>query len=136
MKTKARALHVHNQDDHHAVAIGAIRVLVYERADEWFAQGIEIDYAASGVSLEDVQQRFEKGLAATAHLHLQHFSSLDQLLRFSPKEAWRKLKAKDEYHFNMVTTHNLSELEPGLQELPFGRIAYLKESRLGNEAAG
>ena len=48
------------KESQHLVTIGALRVLITEEVDGlWSAQGIEIDFAACGVSLEDVQRRFE-----------------------------------------------------------------------------
>lgn len=123
-----KALHLRTDDDHHAVAIGTIRVLVCERAGEWFAQGVEIDYAASGTSLEDVQGRFERGLAATVHQHLKQFEAIDRLMKYAPRSAWQKLSPKEEYNFAMLTVHHLADLDERLLALPFTRIAYLQEA--------
>ena len=124
----AEAVHCDNED-RHVVEIGNLRVLVTEKEGEWFAQGIEIDYAASGWSMEELQQRFERGLSATVDLHLRRFDSIERLLKFAPESIWRQLKAPQAFDFSMVTLHDLSTLGSGMQRLPFDRIAYLPEMR-------
>lgn len=126
MMHQAKAIHLRDEENRHAVMLGHIRVLVRERHGEWFAQGIEVDYAASGESMEDVQSRFERGLAATVHVHLRRFSSLDRLLKFAPRAEVEKLDA-DEYQLNLVSIHDIG---PDMNHFPFGRIAYLEESRV------
>lgn len=83
---KTAAVHAQHENEH-LVAFGSLRVLVKETNSHWFAQGIEVDYAAAGDSLEDVKDRFEKGLTATIHLHLERYGTIEKLLRFAPKEA-------------------------------------------------
>lgn len=90
----ALALHASNHEGGHVVAFGNLRVLIFEQDGEWLAQGIEIDYAASGATLEDTQRYFELGLARTVHLHLQRHTTIDRLLRFAPETVWKPLKAK------------------------------------------
>ena len=41
--------------------IEGLRVVVWQNDDGWMAQGLEIDYAAGGVSIEDVMERFSTG---------------------------------------------------------------------------
>jgi hypothetical protein len=62
---------------------GTLRVLIHEHRREWFAEAIELDYAASGWSLEDAKRRFKKGLAATIALHLGRYGNVENLLRLS-----------------------------------------------------
>lgn len=125
----AKALHGYDDDACHVVEIGNLRVLMTEKAGEWFAQGIEIDYAASGWSLEEAQRHFERGLSATVELHLRQFDSIERLLKFAPERVWSQLKAPQAFDFSMVTLHDLSTLGSGMQRLPFDRIAYLPETR-------
>lgn len=128
----ALSVHARDNDDRHAVALGAIRVILCEDDSEWFAQGIEIDYAASGRTLEDVQQRFEQGLEATIHEHLKRFGTIDGILKYAP-EAWRKeLTPSREFHFDMVTA---VDLRFGMDVLPFDRIVFLQRPRKGYEAS-
>ncbi|MBK1716891.1 hypothetical protein [Thiocystis violacea] len=125
----AEAVHGYDED-RHVVEIGNLRVLVTEQAGEWFAQGIEIDYAASGWSLEEAQRHFERGLSATVDLHLRQFDSIERLLKFAPESVWSQLKAPQAFDFSLMTVHDLSTLGSGMQRLPFDRIAYLPEPRV------
>jgi hypothetical protein len=125
----AQAVHARTDVDHHVVGIGELRVLICQEDGEWFAQGVEIDYAASGASLADVQRRFEKGLAATVHLHLTRFHSIERLLRFAPAAVWQRLQARAAFAFSIVTVHDLADPDRALTDLPFGQIVYLQENR-------
>jgi hypothetical protein len=120
----AKAIHA-TVDDLHAVAIGALRVLLCEDRGEWFAQGVEIDYAATGASPEEAKDRFARGLAATVALHLRRFGSVERLLRFAPESVWKRLpdQALD---LHLVTVHDLAaDLGTSAAALPFERIVYL-----------
>jgi len=131
----ALAIHASNPDGEHLVAFGTLRVLMFEQDGEWLAQGIEIDYAASGSSLDDAQWYFERGLAETVHLHLRRFQTIDRLLRFAPEAVWKPLQAKHAYHLGMVTTHDLTAAQGALTQLPFDRIVYLQASHQTHAAA-
>jgi hypothetical protein len=121
----AQAVHA-SQEDRHAVALGSVRVLLREEAGEWFAQGVEIDYAATGTTPEEAKDRFERGLAATVHLHLSRFGSVERLLKFAPEAVWQRLKARGAYAFSMVTVHDLAaDLGRDAVKLPFERLVYL-----------
>lgn len=73
------------------IYVGALRVLVSPDCDQWFAQGIEIDYAACGDSIEDVQRRFEAGLIGTINAHLEKHGNIDLMLKYAPQSVWGKL---------------------------------------------
>jgi hypothetical protein len=79
----AEAIHV-SSGKQHLVGLGSIRVLICPDGDCWFAQGVEIDYAAQGASIEDVKKRFEVGLRATIEENLKIYDSIDGLLAFAP----------------------------------------------------
>ncbi len=121
--------------DGHLVAFGDLRVLIFEKDGEWLAQGVEIDYAASGSSLEDAQRYFELGLARTVHLHLKRHATIDRLLHFAPESVWKPLKAKQAFNLGIITTHELGDDIDALNQLPFARIVYLKERHQGHAAA-
>jgi len=131
----AVALHASNQDGGHLVALGDLRVLIFEKDGEWLAQGVEIDYAASGSSLEDAQRYFELGLARTVHLHLSQHATIDRLLHFAPESVWKPLKARHAFNLGIVTAHDLGDGLDALQQLPFERIVYLQERHQGHAAA-
>jgi len=104
-------------DDRHAVFLGNLSVLVSHEGDEWFAQGVEIDYAATGDSLEDVQRRFESGLAATIHTH--RFGTIDRLLKLAPESEYRELTEAEPYQFALNTFYQVPA------PFPFKGITYL-----------
>lgn len=109
------------------VIIGALRVVITQEDKElWAAQGVEIDFAACGVSLSDVQQRFEAGLSATIHANIKRFGSFERILKWAPMEEIEKISALSEkYDFTSMTMHQfLPETK-----LPFTNIAYIMEKQ-------
>lgn len=75
--------------DSRGIHIEGLRVIVWENEDGWMAQGLEIDYAAAGNSLEDVMESFAKGLAFTLHENQKAFGSVERVLKPAPQEAWK-----------------------------------------------
>jgi hypothetical protein len=61
--------------------------MIIPDGDMHFAQGLEIDYAAQGASLDDVKKAFEIGLEATIQAHLKEFGTLENLVVPAPAEA-------------------------------------------------
>jgi hypothetical protein len=113
----------------HVVGIGDLRVVLIPDDDCWFAQGLEIDYAAQGDTIEDAQEKFQNGLAATVHEHLKIHGTINNILRIAPQGAWDlMLSATAEPHtFSQVTYHQISEIQ-GLWSLPFQGIKYLEQA--------
>ena len=103
--------------------MGRLRVLVTNDDHEWFAQGIDIDFAAAGKSLDDVQGRFERGLKNTIHAHLDRYGIIDGLLKCAPESEWREIKGRN-YNFDIVTLHDASDLQ---NQIPFSQIAYIQQ---------
>lgn len=123
----AKAVHV-SVDDIHAVSIGALRVLLCVQDGEWFAQGVDIDYAATGTSQDEVKDRFVRGLAATVKLHLSCYGSVERLLRFAPESVWKQLKGHAALNLDLVTVHDLADdLGANAGKLPFERVVYLPQ---------
>ena len=122
------AIHFRATDDVHSVALNHIRVLLLEEEDGWIAQGLELDYAAAGVTPEDVKRRFEDGLGATISAHLQAFGGIEGLLKVAPQDVWNQwLTADKRYSFQQVSVHDLSEDDlPEDLVLPFRGIAYME----------
>ena len=120
-----QAFHARDGDGGHLVAIGNLRVLLCEAHGEWLAQGIEIDYAATGDSLEEAQHYFEIGLSDTVRLHLERFQTIGHLLRFAPEAFWKRLKVKDAFRLDLAVVHDLAT--GALSELPFDKIVYLPQ---------
>jgi hypothetical protein len=85
------------------VMIGKLRVIVREESQGlWFAQGLEIDYAADGASLEDVKTTFARGLALTIDENLRVYGSLRNMLRTAPADIWNDfLTAAAEQQFQL-----------------------------------
>lgn len=70
--------------------IEGLRVIVWQTIDGWMAQGLEIDYAAGGTSVEDVMDRFVDGLAMTLHLNQKNYGTIEKVLKPAPVEYWQK----------------------------------------------
>lgn len=84
------AIHLqHDDGEHHAVGIGNLRVIIHNDDGSYFAQGLEIDYAAQGDSVEEVKKNFEDGLHATLRQHLKMFGKIDGILRVAPQDVWQ-----------------------------------------------
>lgn len=81
-------LHRRDAGGCHHVSI-ALRVWLYEEANMWVAQGIDIDYAAAGESLDDVKDRFGRGLIASVEANLDEFGTLEHLCKRAPDDIWR-----------------------------------------------
>ena len=43
------------------VGIGNLRVMIMKTSTYWYAQGLEIDYAAQGETIEEVKECFQMG---------------------------------------------------------------------------
>jgi len=123
-KGKAKALHVDIDGEHYFVGIGNLRVAIYHDDKYWVAQGLELDYVAQGVSLEDVRKQFEDGLAATIQQHLTMFGNILGMLVQAPREVWAEALVPDTIHnrFFQVSEHEV------IKALPFDGISYFQLS--------
>ena len=117
-------MHVQDGDDH-AVLVESLRVLVNRDGKHWFAQGLEIDYAASGDSLEDVKRRFTDGLCLTIAQHVKVFGGLQNLLKIAPADEWQRLLQRDikRYKLTVGTVFGLAD-EDLPEDLPFDQIQF------------
>lgn len=80
---------VHAQDgEMHVVGVKALRVMLLADEGGFFAQGLEIDYAACGATIEEAKNNFESGLEKTVHEHLVMHGGITKLLKLAPQEAW------------------------------------------------
>jgi hypothetical protein len=119
---------VHGQTDdglQHIVGLGNLRVVLLEEDGVWFAQSLDIDYAAQGDSIEDVKSRFSRGLFQTVKTHITLYGSIEKLLRPAPAEVWKEtmLSGTQFKRYTQVGMHKLSEEDGGL---PYDKIEYLK----------
>lgn len=76
--------------DHHAVAMLNLTVMITNDDGVWFAQGLEVDYAAQGDSLEEAKRHFEDGLHATINVNLEKYQSLKNMLTPAPAAVWQE----------------------------------------------
>lgn len=124
---------LHGSDSHgsHAVGMWALHVVIVPDGKFWFAQGLEIDYATQGETLEDAKQKFESGLAATIHEHLKVYGQLRNLLRVAPQDAWDWAfsASASSHEFSQVSLQQLADA--GDFPLPFRGIQFIA----GREAA-
>ena len=110
------------------VKIGNLRVLVIRDGSWWLAQGLEIDYAAQGTSLDDVKEKFLHGLAGTAHAYLDKFGSIERFLRPASADALRELAIASErkmLKLSSTTEHEMPLAEP-MRQLPFSGISFFE----------
>jgi len=84
-----------------------LRVMVTEEQEGyWFAQGLEVDYAAQGSSWQEVRKAFEDGFTATIDAHLKKFGHLDYFDRRAPQDVWEEYQsAKFQKLFNSISIH-------------------------------
>ena len=122
----ATAFHGEMPDGTGVVGVGNIRVVIVKDEDQWFAQGLEIDYAAQGVSVEDAQKEFEEGFYATIHEHLRVYGSIERILKVAPSEVWRNMLfgSGKRFIFSQVSLH-----EPAQKVLPFTGIGFYAEQK-------
>lgn len=106
------------------VEVGPMRVMVTHDDGSWFAQGIDLDYAAEGETFEDMKSRFESGLVATIQEHLNVYGALEQFIKPPPAEVLSEFHAGagDEYECSM-----LSEFEAFGPHLRFSGIEYFQQ---------
>lgn len=120
---------LHGSDNHgsHVVGMWELHVVIVPDGDCWFAQGLEIDYAAEGDSLEDAKEKFQSGLAATVHEHLKVNGRIDGLLRVAPQEAWDLAFAASAkpHEFSQVSTHQIAEQSESIP--PFRGIQFIQQ---------
>jgi hypothetical protein len=130
----AMAIHAEHKDGvHHLVGLGNIRVLLMHEGTGWFAQGLEIDYAAQGDSLVAAKREFEDGLAATVEAHLQKHGSIRELLKVAPNEFWEivgdpSIRLE---RYSQITQHHVIR-----ENSNYEGIAYLIAAKINEGAEG
>lgn len=67
-------------------SVKALRVLLCQEHGGYTAQGLEIDYAASGETVDEAMKNFVEGLVHTVVHHLFILGNLDKVLVTAPKE--------------------------------------------------
>jgi hypothetical protein len=128
------AIHGKAKDGTDVVEIGNLRVIIVKDDDAWFAQGLEIDYAVQGSSVENVKRKFERGLCATIHENLKAFGNIERILRVAPQEVWNELfynPSRKLKEYSSVSLHDMSKslkLEGRTPQikLPFDAIRFVE----------
>ena len=121
---KSSAVAVHGRDGAtHVVGLGPIKVIVCEEGGSWFAQGLDIDYASSGGSFEEVKSNFENGLAGTIDLHIKAYNGLKKFLKPAPQDVWDELYAVGgtTFDYTQISLH-----EDLSKALGYEQINYIK----------
>lgn len=124
------AVHAKSGGDH-IVGIGNLRVVIVQDEAAWFAQGLEIDYAAQGDSLESVKKAFEDGLCCTIHEHLRVYGTIEKFLKPAPSQVWKEMlydTIADVNRYSQLSWHEDFEAKK-LPNLPFQGINYLQQQK-------
>ncbi len=122
MKKQRSAHALHRRAGRSHTVIMNLHVLVSQDGDGlWNAQGIEVDYAACGSTLEDVQGRFQKGLRRTIQAHLERYGSIEKILTRTPTSIVEEIKDGNEYSFTLSGKHDLKE-----PLFPYKNIEYMR----------
>jgi hypothetical protein len=111
-REETTAFHAQSSDSSvNVVGFGNLRVFVVEDEGMWFAECQDINYAAQGGSLDEVQRNFERGLSATVDEHLRVFGSIENLLSQQPSSIVRRRihKMPRRFRYSQVTVHRLPE---------------------------
>jgi hypothetical protein len=85
------------------------------------AQGIDINYATDGATIEEAQANFERGLSLTIKANLQRLGNIDRIMKTPDPETWIPLIQNNgvQFDFSMQETHEMNDAE-----LPYRRIQY------------
>lgn len=106
----------------------ALKVAVGKETDEvhgqvWYAQGLDVDFAASGESLEDVQRRFSRGLHSTIEAHLYKYGDASRLQR-TPRSVWKRFFDDDMYDVHLIGVESFPDAQA--EDFPFTELAYIE----------
>lgn len=117
--------HIQTPDgENHAVGVFNLHVILTPDCNSWFAQGLEIDYASQGETIEEAKKNFEIGFKSTIHAHIQMFGSIEKLLKLAPAEVWKemsKVPASQWKGYSHTSFHNLMTMPIGM---PYEGISF------------
>ena len=120
-------VHAGGEDVHHIVGLGNIRVIIVPDGAAFFAQGLEIDYAAQGSTVDETKRNFEIGLEDTIQHHLTIYGSIKALLQPAPASVWQELlpdKTAVHDRYWHISEHAIEH-----SALPYEGIKYLIASQ-------
>ena len=131
-RSAATVIHANDGKNRHVVGIGALRVLLTDDGTGWFAQGLEIDYAAAGNTQDEAKKNFEAGLSETIKEHLLLHGNIDKLMQIAPQQAWSDLlECAAKGGLKRFFTVQAFDLAPEVKEkltnetFPFSEIAFM-----------
>ena len=80
--------------DAHLVAVWNLRVWITEEDGQFFAQGLEVDYAAQGSTLDEVMKIFGDGFARSIDAHIREHGNISGFLRPVSAEVMMDFNAR------------------------------------------
>jgi hypothetical protein len=138
LATTTTAFHGQTQDGTNIVMIDKLRVALMRDGNAWVAQGLEIDYAAEGSSVDDAKDQFQIGLMLTLRENIRVFGHIKGVLRVVPQDVWNGLMAENilrQVH-SQVSAHKTNRLwqsfarpDTALTAPPVGAIDYYVRER-------
>lgn len=121
MNQETLVLHAQAQGNNHVVGIKTLHVWLTRDDSGCFAQGLEIDYAAAGQTIEEAKSNFEKGLSLTIEEHLKMHGTVAKLLKIAPQAVWDEYFSEAEAHLQSYSALEAFNIEP----FPFESIEFL-----------
>lgn len=117
--------------------VKSLHVMLLPDGDGWFAQGLEIDYAACGSTMEEAKKHFAHGLVLTFSEHLTMYGDIAKALVVAPQEAWEEYYKtptdqieKDSLSFvatvELFEEAGITEPEKTAEVFPFAGIQYIQ----------
>lgn len=70
--------------------VKALHVMLLPDGQGWFAQGLEIDYAACGATMDEAKDNFVQGLGVTVCEHLVMYGHIKKVLVPASQQAWNE----------------------------------------------
>ncbi|MBM3814743.1 MAG: hypothetical protein FJW20_24220 [Acidimicrobiia bacterium] len=117
------AIHAKHADGtHHLVTLANIRVVIVPDEGSWFAQGLDIDYAAQGETVPKARKNFEIGLRATINHHLKVYGHLTHFIKVAPPAICQHLLLASSAQFKSFSQISAHEIH---EAAPFNNIEYL-----------
>ena len=104
---------------------GRVHVLILNDDGSWFAQGLELDYSAEGTGLEDVQSRFEKGLASTIRGYLKRDGNITAFFEKPASLEYWKLYEAGSSKWRLIFKRKIeiaSQESPSAEKLPVAQL--------------
>lgn len=114
-------------------SVKALHVLLCKEDGAWSAQGVEIDYAASGADQNEAIKNFAEGLALTIGQHLIINGNLDKVLSTAPVtvlQEWLKMPPAAISEISFVTSvEAFKEVPKAAQEFPFTGLQFVRPQK-------